>query len=474
LALFSNRPFRLTSVLVILVLLVCAGFLGAYALTYSQTATLEVKEPLEITAYTPLLSLYPGESLQFSVTVENHASVNYNAKLVFYLNDTSYQSQYVEFSDETYDVAPGTNVLNASVSILGSAPAECLSLSIDITRNLSNPSSPQAVPSGIQNYVPIHLTNRQNVSTAIPFQQMITINSSAFQDYEATNLQNIEFFDANGQIIASWLESGNSNNANETVYWLKVTNGIPANSSVTVYMGFALKDTSLFSNQITGEAPALSTNYGENDNGANIFLFYDNFNGTSLSSQWLIMHSEGSLDVNDGLTVAGSGHDWQSTGSVNAFNPQTCVFDAYAYFTTLSGSVVAEHPGPTVSIGWDVPYGPSQEDSPQYYIGDLADSYALYNCASGVATGTAITGGSTSNYNIWSVWEETNQSCMALSYGLEKTTSNQNFNASVSSHFGLSSLGSSAVNVQWVRIRSLPYNEAMPTVMLGDVVTVNY
>ena len=133
------------------------------------------------------------------------------------------------------------------------------------------------IPAGILYYVPITLTNSQSSSTPIPFQQIIQVDSASYSAYEASNLQNVEFFDSNGSIIASWLESGNTNTANNTVYWLRLDNGIPAQSSTTIYMGFASTSTSLRNGQTTGEAPDLSAPVGAYDDGANVFLAYGDF-----------------------------------------------------------------------------------------------------------------------------------------------------------------------------------------------------
>ena len=140
---------------------------------------------------------------------------------------------------------------------------------------------PVTTPSGILEYVPITLANSQSTGVPNPFQQMITVNSLSYQAYEASNLQNIEFFYANGTIVPSWLESGNSNTDTNTIYWLKVPgNFLPASSSNTLYMGFVSTSTNLFSNTITGEAPPLSSPYGEYDDGQNVFNIYGYFNNT--------------------------------------------------------------------------------------------------------------------------------------------------------------------------------------------------
>ncbi len=145
------------------------------------------------------------------------------------------------------------------------------------------------MPPGIISYIPIIIQNSQNESTGPDFQEELVINSSQFLKFEAPNLQNIEFFYRNGSIIPSWLESGNSYNSTATTYWLKIINGINAGSSITIYMGFANKNVSLFNGVDVGEAPMLSPIYGEYDDGANVFFKYWNFNGISLPECWKVI-----------------------------------------------------------------------------------------------------------------------------------------------------------------------------------------
>src|SRR5579875_774278 len=51
----------------------------------------------------------------------------------------------------------------------------------------------------------------------------------------------------------------------------------------------------------TGVAPQLTSTYGQYDNGINVFQFYDNFAGTSLSSKWSSFgYGAPTLTVNNG------------------------------------------------------------------------------------------------------------------------------------------------------------------------------
>ena len=148
------------------------------------------------------------------------------------------------------------------------------------------------IPTSISYYVPVTLANNQPYALPNPFQDMLTVNSLAYQSYEAANLDNIEFFYANGTIVPSWLESGNSNTATNTIYWLKVPGAfIPASSSNTLYMGFAANTVSLFGNTVTGEAPWLSSTYGQYDDGANVFDYYSG--APSSATGWTVSGSAG-------------------------------------------------------------------------------------------------------------------------------------------------------------------------------------
>ncbi|MCL4396951.1 DUF2341 domain-containing protein [Candidatus Parvarchaeota archaeon] len=169
--------------------------------------------------------------------------------------------------------------------------------------------SSHAFSSSILYFSLIHITNSQNVSTTSPFQQMInlTINSTNSKYINQTgkySFQNVEFFNTtSGAIIDSWLESYTAKYA---IFWIKLPNGIPANTTLNdIAIGFAPNDTNLFNNKTTGEDPQLSQAYGEYDDGANVFNFYDNFKGTSLNtSKWSIVSgSPSNLFVDNGLEI---------------------------------------------------------------------------------------------------------------------------------------------------------------------------
>ncbi len=142
------------------------------------------------------------------------------------------------------------------------------------------------IPSGIEAWMQITVVNSQPQGIPEPFQQVIAVDSSRYASFEAPNLQNVAFFDAHGEILKSWMESGNANLSSHTVYWIQLPEGIRASNVVNIYMGFAAKDRTLFSASTTGEAPGLSPTYGEFDNGSLVFLRYADFRGSSLPEGW--------------------------------------------------------------------------------------------------------------------------------------------------------------------------------------------
>lgn len=148
-----------------------------------------------------------------------------------------------------------------------------------------------SLPNNIVAFVPIYLTNSQNQSTPIPYQQMLTLDNAKYINYVANNLQNIEFFDADGNILTSWLENGASSSSVST-YWVLLPNGIPAKSSTTIFLGFANPAVNLFDGKKVGEAPQLSPTFGEYNNIGQImdpgllYQIYYNPSGTYKSQNY--------------------------------------------------------------------------------------------------------------------------------------------------------------------------------------------
>jgi hypothetical protein len=108
----------------------------------AESVPLEVKEPIRIVDYPAALSLFPGETKGFSVTIENDASVNYSVTLSYLLNDTEYQATYVTFDNETYKVHPGEQTLDSWLTVSFDAPSGNFLMTINFSRgnSLSEPT----------------------------------------------------------------------------------------------------------------------------------------------------------------------------------------------------------------------------------------------------------------------------------------------------------------------------------------------
>jgi len=143
------KPRRRSLCLLCLLILIASTSVGVIA-GYeppSESTPLEVKEPLQILDAPLGLSLFPGETVSFNVTVENAASVNYSVTLGFGLNGTEYQAQFVTFSDEDYTVVPGTQTLNAWLTVASEAPPGNFLLNVTATRQGEATPTTQPLPS---------------------------------------------------------------------------------------------------------------------------------------------------------------------------------------------------------------------------------------------------------------------------------------------------------------------------------------
>ncbi|MEM3860013.1 MAG: hypothetical protein QW478_11540, partial [Candidatus Micrarchaeaceae archaeon] len=79
---------------------------------------------------------------------------------------------------------------------------------------------------------------------------------------------------------------------------------IPANGSLNIYMQILSNDTE-FDGVYWGANPLWTSTYGQYDNGANVFSFYDNFAGTSLKSVWTVPSGSNYI-VNNGFIATPS------------------------------------------------------------------------------------------------------------------------------------------------------------------------
>ena len=349
---------------------------------------------------------------------------------------------------------------------------------------IAGATTPSAIPSGIQYYVPLNLTNSQSTATSAPFQQMVNITESDYSSYIAYSgsTANFEYFYSNGTIIPAWIES---NSSGKLITWVK-TISIPASSHIQIYLGFASKTTNLLSSSGTagiGEYPSAISTYAQYDDGASVFPNYWNFAGTSLPSGWASSAVSGStVTVNNGLTISGNGATAGSTyaatsstvfnnneileGYINQNNGGTdnergmlgisTVNNAEPLWDNVGGS------GDTIA-GWT---------AGKNNVGNIIQSETVLNGATIYLNSIS----SNSNRYIYSVaLSSSNGVTTFVNYGSvssASSTTSDNPSAPLYVNLGVYNTGGgTSFNLQytWLRIRAYPPSGVMPSVTFGAV-----
>ncbi|MCL4376387.1 hypothetical protein M1558_02760 [Candidatus Parvarchaeota archaeon] len=376
------------------------------------------------------------------------------------------------------------SINNVTISNTTYIPNSSFGYTFSFGKLVINFSKLGPLPKSIYKYIKLKIINSQKSTTSQPFQQMInmTINSSNSKYINKTGhyaFQNVEFFNTtNGKVIDSWLESYNSKYA---IFWIKLPNGIPANTNLTdIAIGFASNTTNLFNNNTTGEAPQLSSTYAEYDNGANVFTNYWNFAGTSLASGINSITSNGSVSVNNGVTIKGGTTSEGGENGIYTSSSFTApiIVDYYGTQTTsFQGDV----------WGWSEPgfsnYTGSSDASPNiagtYTLIDFEGSPGGVNVSSQASPSNSQGGtknqGTLPNENSEypaSVWTQIYTNTTYYTY--QNYVNNTGYITGASNNASLpfeievgnneASYAPNGMTVYWLRTRAYPPNGVMPTV----------
>jgi len=329
-------------------------------------------------------------------------------------------------------------------------------------------SSPATVANSaaiLSSYIPITLTNSQTSATPTTFQQKITFNPSTYSIYEAANLGNIRFCLDSGCVtqLYAWLESCTptcTTGATSASTWVKLTSSIGANGgTLTIYMVFELTSTN-FDDNYWGEAPYLSGTYGQYDNGANVFTFYDNFAGTTLNAKWTQIKSASGITiaVNNGLTVTTT--TTTAYGFVrSALQTHPLVAETY---TTAGDSILGVSTTATLN-NFKAPY---YGYSLNWYSGN---DYVTYQGSGAGFTNLNTIAQAAFPSGIWQViWSAT--SIQYFVDGAGNTYSATNTGHAIANYeiyIGQSNGVIASSVFSWARMRAYPPNNVMPTTSLG-------
>ncbi len=301
--------------------------------------------------------------------------------------------------------------------------------------------------------VTITITNSQPAAVSYPFQQMITFNPSQYAQFEAFDLGNIRFYQGSTELY-SWCESGCNSNSQNAVFWVKIPGGIGADSSEAVTMVFEPKSVE-YDGVYAGEAPQLSPVYAEYDNGANVFLRYENFEGASVPSGWSLQNSAGNgvptyidnkavlSSVNLGGNYGSLVSDWQinGTSTIDAFvlSQSTSNGQDHVIYSSSSPSSFAYQPD---SVNYQNGSGLECESN----AGGTPN--AVFSASPDPALPAVISVYGANMYANYALVGSLNSGSILTSgfLGMEANSGN-----------------SANFTVQWVRIRATPPNGVMPS-----------
>jgi len=390
-----------------------------------------------------------------SVSLENQTPV-YNEgypEYTFSVSGLPEPLPYYNISSLTYEV----NGKDISTPTITGEPMAIIETTLYSNSNTNSFPQPIHIPPGIVAYVPITITNTQDISTPIFFQQMIQIQESQFSNYISYNgnIANFEFFIKGGKVLPAWIES---NTLGNLIIWVKIP-GIPAKHSETIYLGFASKTTNLLSNRGRGigEAPQLSSTYAEYDDGAIVFNNYWNFAGTSLPSGWNVVSNSGDAyaSVNNGLTVTSSNTGGHYVAVIsNMPVTSTTLVDEYitSQYTNNGQDMCLVSSAGSSSFSYEA-------DSVGFQNGALLEIENNNGGApSPIATTNVNAPAVVSVYNniLYANYNQVASiSGQILANGYLTLSANTGYNADFV--------------VQWLRTRAYPPNGVMPTVSFGSI-----
>ncbi len=335
---------------------------------------------------------------------------------------------------------------------------------------------------GIIAWVPITIRNQQPLATQSNFQQQLNVTSSSYSAYIQRQWNNVEFTygSPTGTQLQAWIESGPSNTASLTTVWVNLGTSIPGSSNAIIYMDF-MDSNVMSASGPTGEAPQLSSAYGQYDNGAKVFNFYDNFYGNKLNtSHWTYDQGpDASMDVavNNGLTLERPSGQTITSCDENA-NP--CI-----NLGITTDGVVSAFSATTTFEFYGYPIFPNSVGYSSSAFGYSSNSFrctqgavAMDGGLSGASTlqipgsaGTCVesTLSSSQSTGVWSIvrWQEN----MTSYFNYQEAGSAQSPSASSSPvTFWYQALATGTGTVTWLRVRQTPPYGLMPAYSFGSLV----
>jgi len=209
------------------------------------------------------------------VTYSNSTTSYYSSSTIYVTPDYGYQLQFT----------PLFGIQNQPIDSVESTSWSVLPYWQNGQLVINNPYS-----------ISVTVTNSQSIATPAPFDQFLNITESQiasalgstpasqlWQQAMSDHFLNL-LFQQNGQTLYAWVQNYTSS---WVAVWVKLPNGIPASSSVTITIDF----TNSIQYPYTGIYSAVYPGY---DNGADVFIQYGYF-GNQIPSGWTTGVYQGSF-----------------------------------------------------------------------------------------------------------------------------------------------------------------------------------
>jgi len=242
-----------------------------------------------------------------------------------------------------------------------------------------------------------------------------------------------------------------------------------------------LAQTTPFDDNYWGEAPTLSATYGQYDNGANVFSFYDNFAGTTgpSSTNW------STASYGSGATFSTNNMLIITCGASSAYNAAVIEKTAVAAPAVAEADLVSQTGNQFTDVGvgsgWDSTTNGVANNG--YTISWNGQSSAQFDRfwvdSSGTRTqvDTTAAGSITSlPAGIWGVtWYATGNEVAHDGVGNPGSFTETNSVVSLPASYVMvigeasSSGAAGTIDVQWARMRAFPPGNTLPSVTLGSV-----
>jgi hypothetical protein len=230
-------------------------------------------------------------------------------------------------------------------------------------------------------------------------------------------------------------------------------------------------------NSNVGEAPQLSSTYGQYDNGSSIFYKYANFNDGAVPSGFNTMASNATITVNNGLTISSTSlaNSWAQVYIDTALDMQNYYAESQANSISITGT---SGNGIGVALNYDIP---ANTNSYQSITTGYLFAYSqnpqgpiLYSVSNGTESKVYSSTASSSFPIITTgAWYQslTNEELIAYNYTqyVASDTSLTYGNVYPGLWYGLTGNSSNSATYYWFRIRVVPPVNTMPSVVFNPV-----